>query len=138
MCIHRFATILASCCLLACFCATAGCTAGQRQRFCQALGDPNNPGTKLTDAVEGPDGASLPLPLRIIMEALGCTMAVGYAVQQQMKRSNLVNAMRPVIRGVEESPGDVVSQVKAEIERQMVKAGNYVKANALVDELKGA
>ena len=137
MCIHRFATILASCCLLASFTATAGCTAAQRQAFVDALGDPNNPGKPVTDAAEDP-ASGLPFSIRVIMEALGCTMAVGYAVQQQLKQARLASAMKPVIRGVENCPPTAMEVVKAQIEEQMLKAGNYAQANALVDELKKA
>jgi hypothetical protein len=133
--IRGFVMILVLSCLLA---GVAGCTGPQLDAWLGHLTDPNNPGNQITAAVESPTGQAMPLPVRLIMEALGVSAAVAYATWQQLKTKGIRGAMQPVVTAVENLSPQIRKEVKAEIEKEMLKAGDYQAKNRQIDQLKAS
>jgi hypothetical protein len=135
MCIRPFVTIVASACLLA-LCAGGGCNEQQLQRIDQAMADVNSAGDIATGVAGSPAGQALPVEIQLIMGILGIGASLAAAIWKHLRAQGLAVTAKTIIRAVEQMPADVQSQIKPEVERQMLREGVWAKANAIVDELK--
>jgi hypothetical protein len=120
----------------------AGCTAQQVAKVDKALADANAVGSSLRDAVEGPAGDLVPVPIGSILVTAAIVAQAALLWWRQNKYKLLKTSAGAVVQAVETLPPEAANDVKGAVALQMNTIAaqtptlTYAKLNTVIDSLK--